>query len=116
MTLKTAGGQTVTATDTVTGSITGTSASITVSAAADGKASLVEWNGAFYRGYPNNDPPPELNDEGVRMRFVGRRERVGAELAERMNWAEALTADNDRITLFVAFNYGGRAEIVGNDQ
>jgi hypothetical protein len=25
--------------------------------------SLVEWRGAFYRGYPNNDPPPELNDE-----------------------------------------------------
>jgi hypothetical protein len=29
----------------------------------DGGGSLVEWRGAFYRGYPNNDPPPELNDE-----------------------------------------------------
>ena len=29
-----------------------------------------------------------------------------------MDWAEAETADNDRITLFVAFNYGGRAEIL----
>jgi len=55
---------------------------------------------------------PELHEEGVRMRFVGRREGVGAELVERMEWAEAKTADNSRITLFVAFNYGGRAEIV----
>jgi len=55
---------------------------------------------------------PELHEEGVRMRFVGRRERVAPELVERMDWAEELTAANDRITLFVAFNYGGRAEIV----
>jgi undecaprenyl diphosphate synthase len=55
---------------------------------------------------------PELDDEGVRMRFIGRRERVAPDLVERMKWAEAETADNDRITLFVAFNYGGRAEIV----
>ncbi len=55
---------------------------------------------------------PELNDEGVRMRFVGRREGVPAELCERMDWAEETTAANQRITLFVAFNYGGRAEIV----
>ncbi len=55
---------------------------------------------------------PELHGEGVRMRFIGRREGVGAELVERMEWAEALTAANDRIILFVAFNYGGRAEIV----
>lgn len=31
----------------------------------DGGGSLVEWRGAFYRGYPNNDPPPELNDEAA---------------------------------------------------
>ena len=55
---------------------------------------------------------PELDDEGVRMRFIGRREGVAPELVERMEWAEAKTAGNDRITLFVAFNYGGRAEIV----
>jgi undecaprenyl diphosphate synthase len=55
---------------------------------------------------------PELNEEGVRMRFVGRRERLGAELIRRMDWAENLTGANERITLFVAFNYGGRAEIV----
>ena len=56
---------------------------------------------------------PELHEEGVRMRFIGRRsEPVPDELIERMAWAEGLTAANTRITLFVAFNYGGRAEIV----
>jgi undecaprenyl diphosphate synthase len=55
---------------------------------------------------------PELDAEGVRMRFVGRRDGVSPELVERMDWAEGVTAPNERITLFVAFNYGGRAEIV----
>jgi undecaprenyl diphosphate synthase len=55
---------------------------------------------------------PELDEEGVRMRFIGRREGVDAGLVERMEWAEAKTAENSRITLFIAFNYGGRAEIV----
>jgi undecaprenyl diphosphate synthase len=55
---------------------------------------------------------PELHDEGVRMRFIGRREGISEQLVQRMAWAEELTARNDRITLFVAFNYGGRAEIV----
>ncbi len=55
---------------------------------------------------------PELSQEGVRMRFVGRREGVHPELVEQMRWAEDTTAANDRITLFVAFNYGGRAEIL----
>ena len=55
---------------------------------------------------------PELHDEGVRMRFAGRRAGIRPELIERMEWAEDLTRGNDRITLFVAFNYGGRAEIV----
>ena len=55
---------------------------------------------------------PELDSEGVRMRFIGRREGVAPELVERMSQAEERTAGNDRIALFVAFNYGGRAEIV----
>ncbi|HMA25996.1 MAG: polyprenyl diphosphate synthase [Solirubrobacterales bacterium] len=55
---------------------------------------------------------PELNAEGVRMRFIGRREGISDELTRRMDWAEAETSDNSRITLFVAFNYGGRAEIL----
>jgi undecaprenyl diphosphate synthase len=59
-----------------------------------------------------NRETPELDEEGVRMRFIGRRDEVPPELIERMNWAEEKTAENDRITLFVAFNYGGRAEIL----
>ncbi|MCL6441132.1 MAG: di-trans,poly-cis-decaprenylcistransferase [Thermoleophilum sp.] len=55
---------------------------------------------------------PELNAEGVRMRFIGRREGLDPDLLERMEWAERVTRDNHRITLFVAFNYGGRAEIL----
>jgi undecaprenyl diphosphate synthase len=56
---------------------------------------------------------PELHDEGVRMRFIGRRsDPVPPQLIERMQWAEKLTEANTRITLFVAFNYGGRAEIL----
>ncbi|MGH2835402.1 MAG: polyprenyl diphosphate synthase [Solirubrobacteraceae bacterium] len=56
---------------------------------------------------------PELKAEGVRMRFIGRRSApVSPRLIEKMQWAEAETAENERITLFVAFNYGGRAEIV----
>jgi undecaprenyl diphosphate synthase len=55
---------------------------------------------------------PELHEEGVRMRFLGRREGVAPELVEQMEWAESHTAANERITLFVAFNYGGRAEII----
>jgi undecaprenyl diphosphate synthase len=55
---------------------------------------------------------PELLEEGVRMRFIGRRDGVDPELQEHMRWAEELTRANDRITLYVAFNYGGRAEIV----
>ena len=55
---------------------------------------------------------PDLREEGVRLRFIGRREGISAALARQMDWAEEQTAENNRITLFVAFNYGGRAEIL----
>jgi undecaprenyl diphosphate synthase len=55
---------------------------------------------------------PELDEQGVRMRFVGRRQGLAPDLTRRMDWAEGKTAGNRRITLFVAFNYGGRAEIL----
>jgi len=55
---------------------------------------------------------PELDAEGVRLRFIGRRDRISKRLIAQMDWAQETTAANDRITLFVAFNYGGRAEIV----
>ena len=55
---------------------------------------------------------PELDEEGVRMRFIGRLEGVSDELRRQMEWAEGKTRGNSRMTLFVAFNYGGRAEIL----
>lgn len=45
---------------------------------AEGGKSTVEWRGAFYRGYPNNDPPPELNDEAA-MKAVSAVYRKGLE-------------------------------------
>ncbi|MBC7644090.1 MAG: di-trans,poly-cis-decaprenylcistransferase [Thermoleophilia bacterium] len=55
---------------------------------------------------------PDLNEEGVRMRFMGRREGLSGHVIERMEWAESATVTNTRMTLTIAFNYGGRAEIV----
>lgn len=42
-----------------------------ISVSAEGSQSVVEWRGAFYRGYPNNDPPPEQNDEAAVKAVVG---------------------------------------------
>lgn len=55
---------------------------------------------------------PELDEQGVRMRFIGRRDRLDPALVELMGWAERRTAANRRITLCVAFDYGSRTEIV----
>lgn len=55
---------------------------------------------------------PELHEEGVRMRFIGRKEGIAPDLIERMEHSEQLTAGNEAITFFIAFNYGGRAEII----
>ncbi len=56
---------------------------------------------------------PELHEESVRLRFIGDRGApVPPRVVAKMEWAEELTAANDRITFFVPFNYGGRAEIV----
>jgi undecaprenyl diphosphate synthase len=54
----------------------------------------------------------ELHRRGVRMRFIGRREGISRELLRVMGDAESLTQENARMTLFIALNYGGRAEIV----
>lgn len=56
---------------------------------------------------------PDMHERGARVRFIGRRDSsVPAELLTRIEAAEALTAGNRRMTLYIAFNYGGRAEIV----
>src|SRR5512141_1051229 len=54
----------------------------------------------------------ELHEEGVQLRDVGRVERLAPTLQEKVLEAIDLTKNNDRLTLNVAFNYGGRDEIV----
>lgn len=55
---------------------------------------------------------PELDRQGVKIKFIGRKRGIDGSLAEKMDWAESETSSNDRLKLFVAFNYGGRKEIV----
>jgi undecaprenyl diphosphate synthase len=54
----------------------------------------------------------EMDSDGVRLRFIGRRDRIAPQIAEEIEWAEQLTARHTARTLFVAFDYGGRAEIL----
>ena len=54
----------------------------------------------------------DLHRQGVRVRFFGRRDRCPADLLELICDMERRTADNTRLDLWVAFDYGGRAEIV----
>lgn len=55
---------------------------------------------------------PDLAEQGVRTRFFGRRDRVPAALQEKMATLEAETASNARLLLWIAFDYGSRAELV----
>jgi undecaprenyl diphosphate synthase len=55
---------------------------------------------------------PDLAKEGVRVRFVGRRDRAPESLLRQMEALEAETAVNDRLRLWICFDYGGRAELV----
>jgi undecaprenyl diphosphate synthase len=55
---------------------------------------------------------PDLAKQGVRTRFFGRRDRIPAELQGKMAQLEAETAHLDRLQLWIAFDYGGRAELV----
>ena len=54
----------------------------------------------------------ELGKEGVRVRFVGQRERFSTDLQQAMNDTEEETRQNSTFTLWVCLSYGGRAEIV----
>jgi undecaprenyl diphosphate synthase len=54
---------------------------------------------------------PDLAKQGVRTRFIGRRDRASDELRERMAALEHETANRNRLTLWIAFDYGGRAEL-----
>lgn len=55
---------------------------------------------------------PTLHENDCRVCFVGSRKELSGNLLERMEWAETLTSGNKRMILFIAFNYGGRQEIV----
>ena len=55
---------------------------------------------------------PDLAKQGVRTRFFGRRDRVPAALQGKMATLERETSANDRLHLWIAFDYGGRAEVV----
>jgi undecaprenyl diphosphate synthase len=55
---------------------------------------------------------PTLHSNDCRVLFVGSREGLSSSLLEKMEWAETLTAGNKRMILYIAFNYGGRLEIV----
>jgi undecaprenyl diphosphate synthase len=55
---------------------------------------------------------PELKEQGVQMQFIGRRQGLSSELREQMEWATVETAGQSRLKLYIAFNYGGRAEIL----
>ena len=55
---------------------------------------------------------PDLAKQGVRTRFIGRRDRAPEALRKQMASLEAETAANDRLLLWIAFDYGGRAELV----
>jgi undecaprenyl diphosphate synthase len=55
---------------------------------------------------------PDLAREGVRVRFVGRRDRAPAVLLRQMEALEQDTAENTRLRLWICFDYGGRAEVV----
>ena len=55
---------------------------------------------------------PDLAEQGVRVRFIGRRDRAPEALQLRMTAMEDRTEQNTRINLWVAFDYGGRAELV----
>jgi undecaprenyl diphosphate synthase len=55
---------------------------------------------------------PELNERGARLRFLGRRGHLPQAVRSAIEEAEKLTKDNDKLDVYVALNYGGRAEIV----
>jgi undecaprenyl diphosphate synthase len=55
---------------------------------------------------------PDLDRQGVRVRFLGRRDELSQHLISELERVQDLTAANHELELYLAFNYGGRAEIV----
>jgi undecaprenyl diphosphate synthase len=74
-------------------------------------ASEVEWLFALLRSYVKSDLT-RLNEAGVRIRVLGRRDGLPEDILELIALAETTTAANRAMTLVIAFNYGGQAELV----
>lgn len=74
-------------------------------------ASEVEWLFALLRSYVRSDLD-RLDAAGVRIRVLGRREGLPGDILELIAMAETRTAANAAMTLVIAFNYGGQAELV----
>lgn len=55
---------------------------------------------------------PDLHAQGVRVRFMGREQGLSQAVLDKMRWAREVTTENSCMTLAIAFNYGGRAEVV----
>lgn len=73
----------ITAVDVKVLPVTNYASTITVAPAGEGR-SKVQWDGAFYRGYPNNDPPPDLNDDAAIKAVTGLYQMGLAALKERI--------------------------------
>jgi undecaprenyl diphosphate synthase len=54
----------------------------------------------------------ELNKQDIKINIIGRRTNLDEKLLEKIEWVENLTKDNKKLELNIAFNYGGRAEII----
>jgi len=65
---------------------------------------------ALFMRYLRNEVQ-ELHDDGVRIQFIGRRDRLSRRVLQLMHGAEALTEGNSRSTLVIAVDYGGRWDI-----
>ena len=77
------------------------------------KRSKVEVSGLMrlFRRYIRKESA-KLIEQGARVRFIGNRYRLDRELQRMMGWLEETTAANDRVTITVAIDYGGRDEII----
>ncbi len=59
---------------------------------------------------------PELDEQGVRLQFIGKRDAVDDGILKKIEWAHTVTGKNTKMVLYVAFNYGGRREILDATQ
>lgn len=59
-----------------------------------------------------DDELDALDENGVRLNHIGRQEGLPKALLDKVAYAKRLTCDNDRLIVNIAFNYGGRAELV----